>query len=462
MKRKLVLCTLAAMMCMTCGVRAEGEGEMLPLRITLESMGYDVGWSAADRSITASKEGESLAFKEGSTQVSKNGEIIVMSGPVEMAEGITYIPSSAVEELALTSAEPTLSYKMNESFDANTNYVFSPFGFKSAAAMLANAAAGESRQEVLTALGYTDIDSLNGDMRRLNELYSTDTEISEEDTGFAAVVNSANSIWVEESCPQLSAAFTDLLENDYSASLQRTSARDYPEKAKEWIKEQSGGLQDIDIQPTEDFALSIINTLYLKADWQSKFEEEDTAPGAFTNADGSVGTVDYMHTYLPTEAYVDDRVTMVRLDYRDSVLGKDLSFYAAMADPHIHLENYIDRMEYRDVNLSLPKFETNSSADMKETAKALGISKVFTTGADFSNAFEENAGGIFLSSILQDTLIGVDEEGTQAASTTRVTLAGSLAEPQYVEITFDQPFTYFIRDNDNGEILFMGRFANGN
>ena len=109
MKRKLVLCTFAAIMCMTCGVRAEGEGEMLPLRITLESMGYEVGWSAADRSITASKAGESLAFKEGSTQVSKNGEIIVMSGPVEMAEGITYIPSSAVEELALTSAEPTLS-----------------------------------------------------------------------------------------------------------------------------------------------------------------------------------------------------------------------------------------------------------------------------------------------------------------------------------------------------------------
>ena len=462
MKRKLVLCTLAAIMCMTCGVRAEGERQMLPLRITLESMGYDVGWSAADRSITASKEGESLAFKAGSAQVSKNGGVIVMSGPVEMAEGVTYIPSSAVKELALTSAESTLAYRMNESFDANTNYVFSPLGFKSATAMLANAAAGESRQEILTALGYTDIDSLNEDMRRLNEFYSTDTEISEEDTGFAAVVNCANSLWVEESCPRLSAAFTDILENDYFAALQRTSAQEYPEKAKEWIKEQSGGLQDIDIQIPEDFAVSLVNTLYLKADWQSKFEEENTASGAFTNADGSADTVDYMHTYLPTEAYIDDRVIMVRLDYRDSVFGKDLSFYAAMADPHIHLENYIDRMEYRDVNLSLPKFEIQSSVDMRETAMTLGINKVFTVEADFSNAFEENAKGIFVSSLLQDTIMGVDEEGTQAASTTRMTLAGSLAEPQYVEINFDKPFTYFVRDNDNGEILFMGRFANGN
>ena len=66
---------------------------------------------------------------------------------------------------------------------------------------------------------------------------------------------------------------------------------------------------------------------------------------------------------------------------------------------------------------------------------------------------------MYVNSILQDTVIGVDEEGTQASSTTMVTLAGSLAEPEYIEVSFDRPFTYFIRDNDSGEILFMGRFA---
>ena len=456
MKKKLILFTLIGILSMT--GTAFGEGEGIPLRLTLESMGYRVGWSSADKSVTAERDGESLFFKTGSNQVNKNGQILEMSCEVKMIDGVAYLPYNAVDELGLTEKEGSLAYRINESFDENTNYVFSPFGFKSALAMLANGASGESRQEILKALGYSDIDGLNRAMGMLGKIYNTGT-VSKEDTGFGAFVNSGNSLWVEKSCPQISSEFLSVLKEKYSSSVIRVSPEEYVQRAEEWIREQSGGLQDITVALPENFAMSLINTLYLKADWQSKFEVEDTVPGIFKNADGSEGTVEYMNGYIPTKAYKDDRVTMVRLDYRDSVFRKDLSFYAAMADRHIQLEDYIDLMEYRDVILSLPKFQTESSVDMTEAAKALGINSVFSEGADFSAAFEETISNVYVNSILQDTVIGVDEEGTQASSTTRVTLAGSLAEPEYIEVSFDRPFTYFIRDNDSGEILFMGRFA---
>ncbi len=456
MKKKLILFTLIGILSMT--GTAFGEGEGIPLRLTLESMGYRVGWSSADKSVTAERDGESLFFKTGSNQVNKNGQIFEMSCEVKMIDGVAYLPYNAVDELGLTEKEGSLAYRINESFQENTNYVFSPFGFKSALAMLANGASGESRQEILKALGYSDIDGLNQAMGMLGKIYNTGT-VSKEDTGFGAFVNSGNSLWVEKSSPQISSEFLSVMKEKYSASVVRVDSGEYSQRAEEWIREQSGGLQDITVALPENFAMSLINTLYLKADWQSKFEVEDTVPGIFKNADGSEGTVEYMNGYIPTKAYKDDRVTMVRLDYRDSVFRKDLSFYAAMADRHIQLEDYIDLMEYRDVILSLPKFQTESSVDMTEAAKTLGINSVFSEGADFSAAFEETISNVYVNSILQDTVIGVDEEGTQASSTTRVTLAGSLAEPEYIEVSFDRPFTYFIRDNDSGEILFMGRFA---
>lgn len=456
MKKKLILFTLIGILSMT--GTAFGEGEGIPLRLTLESMGYRVGWSSADKSVTAERDGESLFFKTGSNQVNKNGQIFEMSCEVKMIDGVAYLPYNAVDELGLTEKEGSLAYRINESFQENTNYVFSPFGFKSALAMLANGASGESRQEILKALGYSDIDGLNQAMGMLGKIYNTGT-VSKENTGFGAFVNSGNSLWVEKSSPQISSEFLSVMKEKYSASVVRVDSGEYSQRAEEWIREQSGGLQDITVALPENFAMSLINTLYLKADWQSKFEVEDTVPGIFKNADGSEGTVEYMNGYILTKAYKDDRVAMVRLDYRDSVFRKDLSFYAAMADRHIQLEDYIDLMEYRDVILSLPKFQTESSVDMTEAAKTLGINSVFSEGADFSAAFEETISNVYVNSILQDTVIGVDEEGTQASSTTRVTLAGSLAEPEYIEVSFDRPFTYFIRDNDSGEILFMGRFA---
>jgi serpin B len=162
-----------------------------------------------------------------------------------------------------------------------------------------------------------------------------------------------------------------------------------------------------------------------------------------------------MHKVFNKEIYKDDRVAMVKLDYMDS----SLSFYAAMAPDNTDLSQYVDKLESKRISLSLPKFKIDSGISLNSAVKALGAGTMFSSNADFSNVFGDNI-GLAVSSVIQDTVIDVDEEGTEAASTTMIGMVGTAYNPeQPIEMNFNQPFTYFIMDNDNGEILFMGKFA---
>ena len=60
---------------------------------------------------------------------------------------------------------------------------------------------------------------------------------------------------------------------------------------------------------------------------------------------------------------------------------------------------------------------------------------------------------------LHKTYIKVDEKGTEAAAVTALAGGASSAPPDPIVVKFDTPFTYVIRDDANGEILFMGEYA---
>ena len=88
----------------------------------------------------------------------------------------------------------------------------------------------------------------------------------------------------------------------------------------------------------------------------------------------------------------------------------------------------------------------------------LGIDFAFDAEkADFKSMFD--GGNMFITDALHKTYINVNEKGTEAAAVTAIMLAGSALPPQPIEVKFNKPFTFVIRDNDSGEILFMGKYA---
>ena len=68
-----------------------------------------------------------------------------------------------------------------------------------------------------------------------------------------------------------------------------------------------------------------------------------------------------------------------------------------------------------------------------------------------------SAQALFLSQVMQDAVIRVDEEGTEAAAVSTGIMATSV--PQYSMFHADHPFLYLITESSTDAILFAGKFS---
>jgi serpin B len=62
--------------------------------------------------------------------------------------------------------------------------------------------------------------------------------------------------------------------------------------------------------------------------------------------------------------------------------------------------------------------------------------------------------------VIHKAFVDVNEEGTEAAAATAVTLKKKSAVRMQTRFYADHPFLFMIRDSQTGAILFMGRLAN--
>ncbi len=74
--------------------------------------------------------------------------------------------------------------------------------------------------------------------------------------------------------------------------------------------------------------------------------------------------------------------------------------------------------------------------------------------ADFSGITTEEA--LFISDVVHQANIDVDEKGTTAAAATAVVMRAT-AIPQHVALLVDRPFIFALRDRPTGAVLFLGR-----
>ena len=77
----------------------------------------------------------------------------------------------------------------------------------------------------------------------------------------------------------------------------------------------------------------------------------------------------------------------------------------------------------------------------------------FSGSADFSGIHTPSE--LYISDVIHQTFVAVDEDGTEAAAATAVVLEGKAA-PMGQEFRADRPFLFFIRDVATGTILFLG------
>ena len=118
------------------------------------------------------------------------------------------------------------------------------------------------------------------------------------------------------------------------------------------------------------------------------------------------------------------------------------------------MAGWVDGLADSTVRVTLPRFEMRSSAELSDVLKSLGMVDAFIAGvADLSGMSDAS---LYISAVIHEAYVKVNEEGTEAAAATAV-VVDEASEPMYPEFKADRPFLFQIRDRLTGSILFMGR-----
>jgi serine protease inhibitor len=103
----------------------------------------------------------------------------------------------------------------------------------------------------------------------------------------------------------------------------------------------------------------------------------------------------------------------------------------------------------------LPRFKLNYAVTLNGPLEALGMRQAFSGDADFSAMSAEK---LLISEVKQKSFVDVNEEGTEAAAVTTVTMRAMAVmrpEPPF-DMVLDHPFFFVIGDETTHSILFMG------
>lgn len=348
---------------------------------------------------------------------------------------------------------------VNEKMPDDKNYMFSPLSIKMALMLAANGAEGETLQEILNATNVENIDEYNEASKLMIEKYSQSDLLK---------IDVSNSIWVnsDNTSQQFTKAYSDKVTEYLGATSDVVTNKTALEKINGWVNEKTRGkIPTIIGEDNIDFAAMLVNAVYFNGRWQSEFYDGATEEDIFTDRNGKETNIEFMNKTADICYAENNGVQIVELPYLTDkdIRDMDISMYLMMSDSEFNPEAVLNASSLSSeyVALSVPKFKIQYSTGLNEILKDIGIIKAFGGSAEFGNMFD--GGNMCISDTIHKTFIEVDEEGTEAAAVTAVSMKATSAmptpKPEPIEIKFNKPFTFVIKDNTSGEILFMGEYA---
>jgi serpin B len=352
------------------------------------------------------------------------------------------------------------------------NLFYSPYSISLALAMTYAGARGETEERMADTLHFIlPQDGLHPAFNGLDLQLASRGEGAEgkDEEGFR--LNIVNAIWGQEDYRFL-AEFLDVLAENYGAGLKLLDFVGAPEESRitinDWVSDQTEGrIENLIPQGVIDALTRLVltNAIYFNAAWLNPFGEDMTAGGTFHLFEDGEVTVPMM---MQTESFSyaeGDGYQAVELPYD----GRELSMVILLPDTGQFeaFEGSLDadvvhsitkNLAYRQVTLTMPKFEFELDFSLKDTLAAMGMPVAFSTAADFSGITGNR--DLFIAEILHKAFVSVDEAGTEAAAATAVAMALSAMPEEPVEVAVDRPFVFLVRDIETGAILFVGRVVN--
>ncbi|XP_009934769.2 leukocyte elastase inhibitor [Opisthocomus hoazin] len=388
--------------------------------------------------------------------------------------------------------------------DGDRNILFSPFSLSTALATVYLGAKGNTADQMAKVLHFHKVEGAKNVTTTIKmQVYSRTeerlsnrcacfqkTEIGKSDnthTGFKALsfeinqptknylLKSVNQLYGEKTSP-FSTEYIQLAKKYYNAEPQSVdfagAADEIRRDINSRVKHQTEGKIQNLLPPGSVDSLTrlvLINALYFKGNWATKFNAEATRQRPFRTNTHTTKPVPMM--YLSDKfnwTYVESVQTdVLELPY----VNNDLSMFILLPSDitglqklqrELTLENLSawtspESMEKVKMEVYLPRFTLEEKYDLKSTLSRMGIQDAFTKGqADFSGMSQNSE--LFLSQVFHKCYLEVNEEGTEAAAASAAALASRSLGATVIFVA-DHPFLFFIRHNKTKSILFFGRFS---
>lgn len=344
------------------------------------------------------------------------------------------------------------------------NIIMSPFSISGVMAMVTAGAGGETLAQLTQGMSFPAVEKLGLGYKdaipalRTNENFTLDV---------------ANTVFTQEGFSILS-GFRETLHQHFHATIQTT---DFSESAKaarlinDWVEANTQKkIKDL-INADMINALTrlvLVNAIYFKGDWASKFDSKHTTEQDFHLSDGeSTKKVPMMRQTRKFQwAELEGiEASMLELPYKGDRLVMQILLPKAVQGLGLLEERlrttdleqlFKEAQREEKVAVQLPKFKLEQTLPLNSHLQELGMREMFTQNkADFSGI--DGTKMLYVSAVLQKAFIEVNEEGSEAAAATGVAIMMRSMPAPPMAFTADHPFLFFLRDKLTGMLLFQGR-----
>ena len=372
----------------------------------------------------------------------------------------------------------TLSFlkTVNETERSGKGFIYSPLSITYVLGMVNDAATGLTEKELEETLGFHEggIQAVNEYCKKLIDgLPKADQNVT---------LNIANAIFLNKDFT-LKPQFQQDMQTYYDAKAEALDFR-APETLDHingWCSEKTNGMVPSILNDVDPSMVSyLLNAIYFKANWTSKFDENNTRNEDFTTPNGTV-QLPMMHQNVLINYLKNSTYSAIKMPYGSGVWNMVIMMPEegkTVNDIIDHLMTFgIYPVAYDDigenlnagvfspyeVDVKLPRYETSSDTNdlaggLVGLMQKMGINRAFHAGlAEIPNMANTS---VYISMMRQKAKIKVNEKGAETAA---VTVAGgdSAFATEYPKATFhaNHPFIYVITEASTGVILFVGKFT---
>lgn len=390
-------------------------------------------------------------FLVGCVEIPEKEEIPVADDTGATPEGVN----------AIINANNQFALELYSKIKEDKNIFFSPYSISTALAMTYEGAKGQTAQEIQSVFHFPEDPSVR--RPAFARIYN---QINKKEKTYK--LHTANALWAEQTY-QFLPEYLNTVERYYGG---KTTNLDFITKTEEsrkiindWVEEKTNNkIKDLIPQGAINqlTRLVLTNAIYFKGTWVKQFDKKYTREGDFRISPNNIVKVQMMS--LPDEEfnYADtEKLQILEMPYD----GEELSMLILLPkeDDLAYLEETLsveklsewrNMLTKQEVDIYMPKFTFETKYFMVETLKEMGMPTAFIPdSADLSGM--DGTRNLFISNIIHQAFVEVNEEGTEAAAATAVIVAIT-GMPTNI-FRADHPFIFIIQQRETGNILFLGK-----